>query len=193
MKPVVSGAVAGAGGAVWEDIESLRRHANVAATLDEVSPYRFLPPIAPHLAAREAGVEIRLDVIAERFAALAARADAVVVEGVGGFLVPLGARETVADLAARLGLPLLLVVGMRLGCLNHALLTREAIAARGLAFAGWVANRIDLGMARYEENLDTLKSALSVEPLGALPFAPDGAAVLDMAAGCTEILGMPGG
>ena len=189
MKPVVSGALESAGGMVWEDVESLRRGANVTATLDEVSPYRFVPAIAPHIAAREAGVEISLDVIAQRFAALAARADAVVVEGVGGFLVPLGARETTADLAARLKLPLLLVVGMRLGCINHALLTREAIAARGLDFAGWVANRVDANMARYEENLDTLKKAMNAEMLGEIPFAPDSAAVLGMAAGLARLFG----
>jgi len=137
-----------------------------------MTPYLFEPPVAPHLAAAEAGRRIDLAHIGLCFEELARRADAVVVEGVGGFRVPLNEREDAADLAAMLGLPVVLVVGLRLGCLNHALLTAEAIERRGLRFAGWIGNSIDPAMARPEANIATLRNRLPAPCLGLLPFDP---------------------
>ena len=150
-----------------------------------LNPYCFEPPIAPHLAAQQAGVEIDLDVIARAYDTLAARSEIVIVEGVGGFCVPLNRSDDSADLAQRLGLPVILVVGMRLGCLNHALLTATAIRARGLRLAGWVANRIDPSMAVAGDNVTALAERLAAPLLGEIEFmvAPDPqriAALLDL-------------
>ena len=171
MKPVASGAVASLDGApMWEDVVALQEAANVKAPLEWVNPYRFMPPVAPHLAANDAGVTIDLGHLAEAYGHLAELADVVVVEGVGGFLVPFNERESAADLACRLGLPVVLVVGMRLGCINHALLTAEAVRVRGLQLAGWVANAIDPAMARFDDNLDALRTRLSAPLLGVIPW-----------------------
>jgi dethiobiotin synthetase len=129
---------------------------NVSASLALINPYHFEPAIAPHIAAQKVGVDIDLDLIARSYHTLAEMADVVVVEGAGGFFVPLNDKQTLADLAVKLNLPIILVVGMRLGCINHALLTVEAIKARGLTLAGWVANRIDPDMSMFEENLASL-------------------------------------
>ena len=161
MKPVAAGC---------EDVETLIAAGNLAAQRRLVNPYFFHPPIAPHIAAEEAGVGIDLPHIADCYRQLAERADAVVVEGAGGFLVPLGAAQDSGDLARLLGLPLVLVVGMRLGCINHALLTQEAIRTRGLTLAGWVANRVDPAMDRFEENLTALERRLEAPLLGVMPF-----------------------
>lgn len=169
MKPVAAGA---APGALNEDVAALMRAANVAADLGDVNPYCFEPAIAPHIAAAQVGVRIDLDVIAAAFARLAARADAVVVEGAGGWRVPLNHTEDVADLAARLGLPVLLVVGLRLGCLNHALLTAESVTRRGLPWAGWVGNTIDPTMVCTEENIVALRARLPGPCLGVCPYQP---------------------
>lgn len=177
MKPVAAGIAAGS--PVNEDVAALEAAGNVDAPLDERNPYAFTEPIAPHLAARDGGRRIELDVIAKAFAALASRADAVVVEGAGGVLVPLDAHDDMLDIARALRLPVLLVVGMRLGCLNHALLTVLAIRARGLAFAGWVANELPPGMARCADNVVTLARLLGVAPIATI--GPDAACPFDAA------------
>jgi dethiobiotin synthetase len=179
MKPVASGAEPGDHGLVSDDVEQLAAAGNVIAPRADMNPYCFGPPIAPHVAARQAGVEIELDRIERAYQALAARAQVVVVEGVGGFRVPLGADSDTAQLAERLALPVLLVVGMRLGCLNHALLTADAIVSRGLTLAGWVANHIDPRMAVADENVRALEQRLSAPLLGRIAFAaaPDPAAI----------------
>jgi dethiobiotin synthetase len=184
MKPVASGAVAGGNGLVHDDVERLIAAGNVAAARDHVNPYCFAPPIAPHIAAAEAGMKIDLDHIGRCFDALTERADLVIVEGVGGFRVPLGPGADTAQLAARLALPVVLVVGVRLGCLNHALLTAEAIAGRGLALAGWVANHVDPRMSAADENVQALETLITAPLLARFAFAatPDpasGAALLD--------------
>jgi dethiobiotin synthetase len=163
MKPVSAG---NAPGELNEDVTALLAAVNVAADLRDVNPYAFEPAIAPHIAAVQAGVRIELDVIAAAYARLAAAADVVVVEGAGGWRVPLNDTEDMADLAQRLGLPVVLVVGLRLGCLNHALLTAESIAGRGLPWAGWVGNHIDQAMACQAENLAALGARLPGPCLG---------------------------
>lgn len=175
MKPVATGVAAGTPG----DVEQLVAASSVSAPGEEVNPYGFAPPIAPHIAAEQAGVRIELGRIERAFHALAARAQVVVVEGIGGFHVPLGGGVDTAQLAARLALPVVLVVGMRLGCLNHALLTAEAIAARGLKLAGWVANHVDPHMAVAAENVQALEQRIPAPLVARIPFAdePDPKAV----------------
>ncbi|MGH6692147.1 MAG: dethiobiotin synthase [Gammaproteobacteria bacterium] len=171
MKPVASGAAPGASGLVHDDVEKLIAAGNVTVPREHVNPYCFEPPIAPHIAASRAGMRIDLDTIGHSFDALAARADVVIVEGVGGFRVPLGPGVDTAQLAARLALPVVLVVGLRLGCLNHALLTAEAIAHRGLTLAGWVANHIDPHMAAADENVQALETHIAAPLIARIPFA----------------------
>jgi dethiobiotin synthetase len=175
MKPVAAGAQAGVQGLLSEDVELLLAAGNVEVPRSQVNPYCFVPAIAPHLAARAAGISIELAKIVAAYRQLAAVADFVVVEGAGGFRVPLNTHEDTADLAWRLGLPVVLVVGMRLGCLNHTLLTAQAIRARGLRLAGWIANRIDPLMAVVEENVTALAERLAAPLLGEIEFtaAPD--------------------
>lgn len=170
MKPVAAGAEAAAAGLKHEDVERLMAAASVAAARELVNPYCFAPPIAPHIAAREAGVTIDPVRIEGCLRALAALADIVIVEGVGGFRVPLGPATDTAQLAARLALPVVLVVGMRLGCLNHALLTADAIAARGLRLAGWIANHIDPRMAAADANVRALETLIAAPLLARIAF-----------------------
>jgi len=184
MKPVASGAVGGGNGLVHDDVERLTAAGNVAAPREHVNPYCFAPPIAPHIAAAQAGMKIDLDHIGRCFNALTERADVVIVEGVGGFRVPLGPGADTAQLAVRLALPVVLVVGVRLGCLNHALLTAEAIAGRGLMLAGWVANHVDPQMAAANENVRALETLIAAPLLARIAFTatPDpavSAALLD--------------
>ena len=179
MKPVAAGVEQTPEGAANADVVALRNASSWAAPWELVNPYCFEPPVAPHLAARSAGTRIELAPIRKAFDTLRANADAIVVEGVGGFLVPLNDREDAGDLAAALGLPVVLVVGMRLGCLNHALLTQQAIAARSLRLAGWIANSIDPAMARFDQNLQALRERIAAPLLGVLPHraAPDPASL----------------
>ena len=178
MKPVATGAVPGGNGLVHDDVERLIAAGNVTAPREHVNPYCFAPPMAPHIAAAEAGMKIDLDRIGHCFNALAGRADIVIVEGVGGFRVPLGPGADTAQLAARLALPVVLVVALRLGCLNHALLTVEAIAGRGLTLAGWVANHIDPRMTAAEENVRALETLIAAPLLARIAYiaTPDSAA-----------------
>ncbi|BAK78594.1 dethiobiotin synthase [Pseudogulbenkiania sp. NH8B] len=170
MKPVASGCEVLPDGR-WSnsDVERL-----VAATgqtdLDLMNPYRFLPPISPHIAARQAGVDISLEVIGAHYRRLAESADVVLVEGAGGWLAPLTERLFMKDLAQVLRLPVILVVGMRLGCINHALLTVRAIEAAGLPLAGWVANRVVPEQAAYAENLATLQAYIAAPLLLEIPY-----------------------
>lgn len=166
MKPVV----AGSENSRWYDVEQLIAASNIRADREYVNPYAFHPPISPHIAALQAGIEIDLAMIQHAYQSLSSQADIVIVEGAGGFLVPLNARKTGADLARALNLPVILVVGMRLGCLNHALLTAQAIHVCGLPFAGWVANCIDPQMQVPQENIATLEQQLDSPLLGVIPF-----------------------
>lgn len=164
MKPVAAGCDLVNGQWVNEDVALLTQASNVPAPMHLVNPYCFKDPIAPHIAAEREGIEIKLDVIQRAYAELSGLADIVVVEGAGGLLVPLNAHYTIADLIARLNIPVLFVVGMRLGCINHALLTMEVMQARGLTVSAWVANPIDKEMQCYQENLLTLQTKLQGIP-----------------------------
>lgn len=168
MKPVAAGTDAAGHN---DDVEALIAASSLALPRDRVNSYCFADPVAPHIAAAEAGVTIGADRIRQALDELAGQADVVVVEGVGGFVVPLAEGFDAADLAGALGIPLILVVGMRLGCLNHALLTVEAIRARGLPLAGWIANRVDPAMSRFDENLAALKARIHAPLLGVVPYA----------------------
>jgi dethiobiotin synthetase len=161
MKPVAAGCELVNGVLQNQDVLELQQASNVKAPLSLVNPYPFLSPIAPHIAAQQAGVEIELDKIQQAFSQLSTLADVVIVEGAGGFLVPLNDTQTMADLAVSLNIPVVLVVGMRLGCINHALLTAQAIQARGLTLAGWVANQINPNMTMLAENIKTLKQRIN--------------------------------
>jgi len=169
MKPVASGCEQIAGGLASDDARQLAAASALDVPMDLLNPYRFLPAIAPHVAAAESRVQIDLQRIKAAYLRLAALADVVVVEGVGGLRVPLGESEEVSDLIAMLGLPVILVVGIRLGCLNHALLTVEALDRRSIAAAGWVASHVDPAMAAQEENVQALHSRLTCPLLGRVP------------------------
>lgn len=172
MKPVAAGIAPGA--SLSEDVIALQAAAGIAAPLECVNPYAFAAPIAPHVAAAQAGRTIALDPIVEAYAALCSLADAVVVEGAGGPLVPLGPRLDMLDIAAGLRLPVLLVVGVRLGCINHALGAELAIRARGLVLAGWVANRIDPGMLVPEASIAAIAARVGAPCLATFgPAAGD--------------------
>lgn len=171
MKPVAAGSARTATGLVNEDVVALTQASSIAVPRELMNPYCFEPAIAPHLAAAAAGARISLERIFENYRALAACADRVVVEGAGGLMVPLNDREDFADLIHGLCLPVVLVVGMRLGCLNHALLTAEVMRRRGLRLAGWVANRIDPHMAEFEANRDALAARIEAPLIGTLPFS----------------------
>lgn len=172
MKPIASGGVQTADGPTNEDSIAHRAASSVRVPPELDNPILLPEPLSPHLSAARAGRTISLDVVVDAVAALRRRTDALVVEGAGGFLVPLTDTLSGADLAVALDLPLVLVVGMRLGCLNHALLTVEAIRARGLVLAGWIANRVDPAFLCPDENLDYLRTHLGAPLLADLPYSP---------------------
>lgn len=165
MKPVAAG-----GGTLNNDISQLRAASTVATPIELTCPYPLGAAIAPHIAAKREGVRIELEKILQSYDRLQALTDIVIVEGIGGFKVPLNDTEDSVDLAKRLKLPIILVVGMRLGCLNHALLTAEAIQKSGLQLAAWAANHIDPNMEALDENVAALKLRISAPLLGALPY-----------------------
>lgn len=175
MKPIASGCELSAHG-IWQgqlvndDVVALYEAGNVPAALELINPYHFVPAIAPHIAAEKVGVEIDVDLILRSYHTLAEMADVVVVEGAGGFFVPVNNQQTLADLAVKLQLPIILVVGMRLGCINHALLTVEAIQSRGLTLAGWVANQVEPDMPMFAENLVSLQQRIAAPCLSVVPW-----------------------
>lgn len=166
MKPIAAGKEDGR----WPDVEQLIAASTIRATRRHINPYAFDLPVSPHLAAQQANLDIDLTVICAAYRELSLAAEIVIVEGAGGFLVPLNRTQTGADLARVLSLPVILVVGMRLGCLNHALLTAQAIRSAGLPLAGWVANCIDPQMLMLQENIATLEQRLDCSLIGTVPF-----------------------
>jgi dethiobiotin synthetase len=175
MKPVAAGVVRTADGPRNDDALELSAASNVRATYEDVNPWLLSTPASPHLAARVDGVSITDGPVLAARARLAVVSDTLVVEGAGGWLAPISETRTMADIAEKLALPVILVVGMRLGCLNHALLTRDAIRARGMRFAGWIANRMPAPMALLDENIETLSRRFGKAPLGSVPAGVDGA------------------
>jgi len=170
MKPVAAGAEL-RDGQLWnEDVALLSGEANVTLPTHLIAPYLFKEAAAPHVAAALEGQQINPDTIFSAFEHIRAQTEAVIVEGAGGFCVPLTPQIDLADIAVRLQLDVILVVGLRLGCLNHAFLTAEAIAARGLRLAGWVVNQIDPAMPHQAANIEALRERLPAPCLGSLPW-----------------------
>ena len=172
MKPVASGCERVGGEWRNEDALALLDASDPRPAYADCNPFALPLPLAPELAARDAGIEVGLPPLLEAHARLAAAADAVVVEGVGGWAAPLSARLMQADLVRALDIPVVLVVGLRLGCLNHALLSARAIAADGCRLAGWIANAIDPAMEAVEDNVGILGARLPAPCWGRLPFDP---------------------
>ncbi|MFK3771762.1 dethiobiotin synthase [Pseudomonas sp. NPDC089406] len=169
-KPVASGCVNTPKGLRNSDALALIDESSVKLAYEEVNPYAFEPAIAPHVAAREAGVALEVPVLLKAMQhVLDQQADFTLVEGAGGWRVPLSGHANLSDLAIALKLPVILVVGVRLGCINHALLSAEAIARDGLQLAGWVANIVDPRTSRLEENLASLAERLPAPCLGRVP------------------------
>ncbi|MDH3638612.1 MAG: dethiobiotin synthase [Gammaproteobacteria bacterium] len=173
MKPVASGCRVTREGLRNDDALALQKACNVPAAYAAVNPYAFEPAIAPHIAAHRSGTRIDLGRIQCAFDDLVTYSDRVIVEGVGGWLVPLDERLTVADLALRLRLPVVLVVGIRLGCINHALLSYASISASGCPLAGWVANHCDLGCEAGAEIVASLRNRLPAPLCAELPWMED--------------------
>ncbi|HEU4778580.1 MAG TPA: dethiobiotin synthase [Steroidobacteraceae bacterium] len=169
MKPVAAGIVQTAQGPRNDDALELLAESNVNAPYEDVNPWLLTTPASPHLAARHDGVAIGTDRILAAQRRLAARADLVLVEGAGGWLAPISSMATMADVAAKLELPVIFIVGLRLGCLNHALLTREAIRSCGLPFSGWIANKMASEMPLAQDNIETLTSRFGMAPLTIVP------------------------
>ncbi|MDV0438924.1 dethiobiotin synthase [Xanthomonas sacchari] len=172
MKPVASGCTREAEGWRNEDALALQEASAPRPRYDDLNPYALPLPLAPELAAADAGVQLELAPIAAAFERLRAQADVVVVEGVGGWAAPLSATLDQADLARALRLPVVLVVGLRLGCLNHARLSAAAIAADGLQCIGWIGNEIDPAMERIDDNMAMLRARLPMPCWGRLPYRP---------------------
>jgi len=182
FKPVSAGCQQIGGQWVNADAALLQRQATLSLPLSQINPYGFEAPIAPHIAAERQGVQIDFGRLDEAFARIrASGAQQLVVEGAGGWRLPLGSGRLLSDWVRQQRLPVVLVVGMRLGCLNHALLTAEAVRRDGLTLAGWIANRCVPAQACYAENLATLQQLLHAPLLGELPFcqAPEAAALGD--------------
>jgi dethiobiotin synthetase len=183
MKPVASGAEHSGEGLRNSDALRIQDAGSLAVPYGLINPYTFEPPVAPHIAAAQAGKSIHSTVISNCYQALAELADRVIVEGVGGWRVPLGEDLEVADLPQLLDLPVVLVVGMRLGCLNHALLSAHSIAEKGCALAGWVANQLDSRMPCLDENLHILDQRIPAPRLGRIGHFKGGPDTDVMAAG----------
>jgi dethiobiotin synthetase len=189
MKPVAAGSVRTAAGLRNADALALAQASNVPSTYEQVNPYCFEPPVSPHIAAKDVGITVDTGIIRRGFVALGQACDWVVVEGAGGWLAPISERQSVADLAWALGIPALMVVGVKLGCLNHAQLTQLAIEARGVSFAGWIANHPHASMARVDENLTALERLLGEPALAHVPYSPQQAPTLTLAEAAARLAG----
>jgi dethiobiotin synthetase len=173
FKPVVAGCYQDATGKMLnEDLETLRVASNLESGQLDLCPYVLERATAPHLAAEIERQHLELDTMIRAYQELCRHGDAIIVEGAGGFLVPLNEKEDLGDLAQQLDLPIVMVVGMRLGCINHAMLTYEAISSRHLKLAGWIANTLSIEMPLLQENIQTLTSKLPTPFLGCIPSLP---------------------
>jgi dethiobiotin synthetase len=193
MKPLAAGATREADGLVNEDVELLRRHASADLPRELVCPCIYEAPTAPHIAARLEGREIDLAAIAAAYAEIRRRADRVLVEGIGGWALPLTPQAMLADLVRALDLPVVLVVGLRLGGLNHALLSARAIVADGLRLVGWIGNVMDAEYVYGDATFETLREMVPAPCLGHLPWQPDAspAALVGHVAAAVELLATP--
>jgi len=187
MKPVASGATRTSEGLRNADALALIEAAQATTPYALVNPYCFEPHISPHIAAKEAQIEVDIAMIRRNFEVLAAQADWVLIEGAGGWFTPISERQTMADLVWALAVPTLMVVGVRLGCLNHAQLTRLAIEARGVSFAGWIASGVDPAMARTAENLASLERLLGESALAVAACEPEAASSLTLEAAAARL------
>lgn len=169
MKPVASGCEVTADGLRNDDALKLQAQASVPLAYETVNPFAFQPAIAPHIAAAESNSRITIPRIVDTLRLVSGEADYTVVEGVGGWRVPLNDQQTVAELASAIGLPVVLVVGLRLGCINHALLTAEAIQADGCTLAGWIGNCVEPEMAQQANNVASIEQRLEAPLLGIVP------------------------
>jgi len=165
MKPVASGADLIDGQLRNEDAVLIQQALNHNVDYDLINPYAFEPPVSPHIAAAKAGVEIDVQIIQQHYQRLIAGAEFVLVEGVGGWLAPLSHKLTVADMAKAVDLPVVMVVGVRLGCLNHAMLTAQAIVQSGQRLAGWVANIVEPELNSADEQIDYISQSLGMAPM----------------------------
>ena len=169
LKPVSAGCERTPQGLRNQDALDLMAAGNVELPYETINPYAFEPPVAPHLAARQTGVDMRQQTIAETLQTASAQADHVIVEGVGGWMVPFNQDATMADVALTLNLPVILVVGVRLGCINHALLTSQAILQTKLPLAGWIANRVDPQADLQDENIEAIAARIPAPLLADIP------------------------
>lgn len=188
MKPVASGSEPTPAGLRNADALALMREQSVPFPYELVNPYCFAPAIAPHIAAAQAGIGIDLRKIVAAFELLQARSDKVIVEGAGGWHAPISDEAGMQELALAINVPALLVVGLRLGCLNHALLSARAIESSGLALCGWVANRLDPAFSHWEENVGTLMRRLSAPLRGIVRY--QATLSIDAAAGALDVDGL---
>jgi len=173
FKPVVAGTYQSANGELLnEDLETLRIASGLAPGQMNLSSYVLDMPVAPHLAAARKGIVLQLGTIMQGLLETQKHSDCLVIEGAGGLLIPLNDHENLGDLVQQISLPVILVVGMKLGCINHALLTQEAIKARGLKIAGWVANSLANEMPLLQENVATLQTKINAPFLGLIPSLP---------------------
>jgi dethiobiotin synthetase len=171
LKPVAAGIISTENEAQNEDVIALASCCSLPLTCKEINPVCFPEPVAPHIGAAKHGPELDATKLADLCQpVLKQQANLTVIEGAGGWRVPLSDNETMADLVRILGVPVILVVGMRLGCLNHALLTAQSIQADGVPFAGWIANRSDPDMRAYAENLASLKTMMPAPLLAEIPW-----------------------
>ncbi len=178
MKPVASGATKINDHFINDDALSLQQAASIDAPYAQVNPYAFPEAMAPHIAAAQAGVEIDFEIIKQSLQSLAGQSDFILVEGVGGWLAPLNRQQTVADLAIGLELPVLLVVGLRLGCINHALLSARAIEQSGATLQGWIANKVQGNYPGVDENIEAIDQWLNAPLLAILDYLDDAATAM---------------
>ena len=174
FKPVVAGTYQDESGVLLnEDLETLRIASDIKSGQMQLCPYVLDVPAAPHLVAADLGLRLELEHIMQSLSKVQSQADLVVVEGAGGFLIPLNDQQNLGDVAKKIDFPIVLVVGMKLGCLNHAQLTYEAIKSRGLSIAGWVANTLSAEMPLLQGNIEALKKNINAPFLGLIPKLPN--------------------
>lgn len=170
MKPVSAGCELTSDGLRNSDAVKLLAESSLMLPYELINPYAFKPPIAPHIAAHKVGEKIEIETIVDNFRKITDQSDIVIVEGAGGWLVPINEKQTMADIATALQLPVVLVVGLRLGCLNHALLTAKNIIDTQVPFAGWIANHVDPEMLQQQENIESLNQRINAPLLGVVAF-----------------------